>query len=42
MTGQSNGWMTIARVLRRIGFGTTGPQLDAVARQIGRNTSMPP
>lgn len=33
MTGQSNGWMTIARVLRRIGFGTTGPQVDAVVPQ---------
>src|ERR1700739_4401634 len=33
MAGQSDGWITTARVLRRIGFGTTGPQVDAVARQ---------
>lgn len=31
MAGQSNGWITTARVLRRIGFGTTGAQVDAVA-----------
>jgi uncharacterized protein (DUF1800 family) len=33
MAGQSNGWMTTARVLRRTGFGTTGRQVDAVAAQ---------
>ena len=33
MAGQSDGWITTARVLRRIGFGTTGRQVDAVARQ---------
>jgi uncharacterized protein (DUF1800 family) len=33
MPGQSNGWITTARLLRRVGFGTTGPQVDAVARQ---------
>ncbi len=31
MAGQSNGWITTARVLRRAGFGTTGAQVDAVA-----------
>jgi uncharacterized protein (DUF1800 family) len=31
MAGQSDGWITIARVLRRAGFGVTGPQVDAVA-----------
>jgi uncharacterized protein (DUF1800 family) len=31
MAGQSNGWITTARVLRRTGFGTTGAQVDAVA-----------
>ncbi|WP_428342600.1 DUF1800 domain-containing protein [Mycobacterium sp.] len=31
MAGQSDGWITTARVLRRIGFGTTGAQVDAVA-----------
>ncbi|MGA9489635.1 MAG: DUF1800 domain-containing protein [Mycobacterium sp.] len=31
MAGQSNGWSTTARVLRRAGFGTTGAQVDAVA-----------
>jgi uncharacterized protein (DUF1800 family) len=33
MAGQSNGWITTARMLRRIGFGTTGAQVDAVAKQ---------
>jgi len=33
MAGQSNGWITTARLLRRIGFGTTGAQVDAVTRQ---------
>ncbi len=31
MAGQSDGWITTARVLRRTGFGVTGPQVDAVA-----------
>jgi uncharacterized protein (DUF1800 family) len=31
MAGQSDGWITTARVLRRTGFGTTGAQVDAVA-----------
>jgi uncharacterized protein (DUF1800 family) len=31
MAGQSEGWSTTARVLRRTGFGTTGAQVDAVA-----------
>jgi uncharacterized protein (DUF1800 family) len=31
MAGQSEGWITTARVLRRTGFGTTGAQVDAVA-----------
>jgi uncharacterized protein (DUF1800 family) len=30
MAGQSDGWITTARVLRRAGFGVTGPQVDAV------------
>jgi uncharacterized protein (DUF1800 family) len=33
MAGQSHGWITHARVLRRAGFGTTGRQVDAVAAQ---------
>jgi uncharacterized protein (DUF1800 family) len=33
MAGQSDGWITTARLLRRIGFGVTGPQVDAVAGQ---------
>ena len=33
MAGQSDQWITTARVLRRVGFGVTGPQVDAVARQ---------
>jgi uncharacterized protein (DUF1800 family) len=33
MAGQSDRWITTARVLRRAGFGVTGPQVDAVARQ---------
>jgi uncharacterized protein (DUF1800 family) len=33
MAGQSSGWITTARVLRRVGFGVTGPQVDAVAAQ---------
>ncbi len=33
MAGQSDGWITTARVLRRTGFGTTGAQVDAVAAQ---------
>lgn len=33
MAGQSNGWITTARMLRRVGFGTTGQQVDAIARQ---------
>jgi uncharacterized protein (DUF1800 family) len=33
MAGQSSGWITAARVLRRVGFGVTGPQVDAVAGQ---------
>ena len=33
MAGQSDGWITTARVLRRVGFGVTGPQVDAVAGQ---------
>jgi uncharacterized protein (DUF1800 family) len=31
MAGQSDGWRTTARLLRRAGFGVTGPQVDAVA-----------
>jgi uncharacterized protein (DUF1800 family) len=33
MAGQSDGWITTARVLRRAGFGVTGQQVDAVAAQ---------
>lgn len=33
MAGQSDGWITTARMLRRIGFGTTGAQVDVVARK---------
>src|ERR1700684_1158696 len=33
MAGQSDGWTTTARVLRRTGFGVTGAQVDAVAKQ---------
>jgi uncharacterized protein (DUF1800 family) len=33
MAGQSDGWITTARVLRRAGFGATGAQVDAVAAQ---------
>jgi uncharacterized protein (DUF1800 family) len=33
MAGQSDGWITTARVLRRVGFGVTGQQVDAVAKQ---------
>jgi uncharacterized protein (DUF1800 family) len=33
MAGQSDGWITTARLLRRAGFGVTGPQVDAVAAQ---------
>jgi uncharacterized protein (DUF1800 family) len=33
MAGQSEGWITTARVLRRVGFGVTGQQVDAVAGQ---------
>jgi uncharacterized protein (DUF1800 family) len=33
MAGQSDGWITTARVLRRAGFGVTGQQVDAVAGQ---------
>lgn len=33
MAGQSDGWITTARVLRRTGFGVTGPQVDVVAAQ---------
>jgi uncharacterized protein (DUF1800 family) len=33
MAGQSDGWITTARVLRRTGFGVTGPQADVVAAQ---------
>jgi uncharacterized protein (DUF1800 family) len=33
MAGQSDGWITTARVLRRTGFGVTGAQVDAVAAQ---------
>jgi uncharacterized protein (DUF1800 family) len=31
MAGQSDGWTTTARLLRRTGFGVTGAQVDAVA-----------
>lgn len=30
---QSSHWIATARVLRRAGFGATGPQIDAVAGQ---------
>jgi uncharacterized protein (DUF1800 family) len=33
MAGQSDGWITTARLLRRVGFGVTGSQVDAVAGQ---------
>jgi uncharacterized protein (DUF1800 family) len=33
VTGQSPRWQATARVLRRTGFGATGPQIDAVAHQ---------
>src|SRR5580658_8980853 len=33
MAGQSDGWITTARLLRRTGFGVTGAQVDAVARK---------
>lgn len=33
MAGQSTRWITTARVLRRTGFGATGPEVDAVAGQ---------
>ena len=33
MPGQSDRWITTARVLRRAGFGVTGAQVDAVAAQ---------
>lgn len=33
MAGQSDGWITTARVLRRVGFGVTGRQVDAVTAQ---------
>jgi uncharacterized protein (DUF1800 family) len=33
MAGQSDGWITTARVLRRVGFGVTGQQVDALASQ---------
>jgi uncharacterized protein (DUF1800 family) len=33
MPGQSEGWIATARVLRRVGFGVTGQQVDAVAGQ---------
>jgi uncharacterized protein (DUF1800 family) len=33
MAGQSDGWITAARLLRRTGFGVTGAQVDAVAAQ---------
>ncbi|MGA8546314.1 MAG: DUF1800 domain-containing protein [Mycobacterium sp.] len=33
MAGQSDRWITTARVLRRSGFGVTGAQVDAVAGQ---------
>src|ERR1700720_2816348 len=29
MPGQSSQWITTARVLRRAGFGVTGPEVDA-------------
>ncbi len=33
VTGQSPRWRATARLLRRAGFGATGPEIDAVARQ---------
>jgi uncharacterized protein (DUF1800 family) len=33
MAGQSDGWTTTARLLRRTGFGVTGAQVDHVAKQ---------
>lgn len=33
MSGQSEGWISTARVLRRVGFGVTGAQVDAMAGQ---------
>ena len=33
MPGQSDRWITTARLLRRTGFGVTGAQVDAVASQ---------
>ncbi len=33
MPGQSTQWITTARVLRRSGFGVTGPEVDAVVGQ---------
>jgi uncharacterized protein (DUF1800 family) len=33
MAGQSDGWTTTARLMRRAGFGVTGTQVDAVAKQ---------
>ena len=33
MVGQSDGWTTTARVLAPDGFGVTGDQVDAVAKQ---------
>jgi uncharacterized protein (DUF1800 family) len=30
MTGQSTAWITMARMMRRAGFGVTGPEVDAV------------
>jgi uncharacterized protein (DUF1800 family) len=33
MAGQSDRWITTARLLRRAGFGVSGPQVDVVAAQ---------
>ena len=33
MPGQSAQWVSAARLLRRVGFGVTGPAVDAVAAQ---------
>src|ERR1700727_415911 len=33
MPGQSSQWVATARVLRRAGFGVTGPEVDAAVRQ---------
>lgn len=33
MSSQSPRWLATARLLRRAGFGATGPQIDAVAKQ---------